>query len=315
MKAWVNTKYGSVDVLNLKEIEQPVPGDNQVLIKIHATTVNRSDTGIRKAEYFIARFFTGMFKPKFHVLGSEFSGTIEQVGKDVKQYAVGDAVFGLSEKNFGAHAEFLCLNVSDAFAHKPENISFEQATAILEGPYLALNYLDKITITPGFKILVNGASGSIGSSGVQLASYFGADVTAVTNTKNLELAKDLGAKQVIDYTKEDFTLLNEKFDCVFDAVGKSSFFKTKKIRTPEAKYFSTELGFFYQNVFLPLFTKKVLFPIPKTNKEQVLFLKKIAEEGKLKAVVDRTYSFDQIKEAHIYVETGQKTGSVVIKVV
>lgn len=315
MKAWVNTKYGSVDVLNLKEIEQPVPGDNQVLIKIHATTVNRSDTGIRKAEYFIARFFTGMFKPKFHVLGSEFSGTIEQVGKDVTLYAVGDAVFGLSEKNFGAHAEFLCLNESDAFDHKPENLSFEQATAILEGPYLALNYLDKITITPGFKILVNGASGSIGSSGVQLATYYGAEVTAVTNTKNMDLAKELGAKHVIDYTKEDFTQLNETFDCVFDAVGKSSFFKTKKIRTPEAKYFSTELGFFYQNVFLPLFTKKVLFPIPKTNKEQILFLKKIAEEGKLRAVIDRVYPFDKIKEAHIYVETGQKTGSVVITAV
>ncbi len=315
MKASVNTKYGSVDVLQIKDIPKPSPTQNEVLIKIHATTVNRSDTGIRKAEYFIARFFTGMFKPKFHVLGSEFAGVIEEVGAKVSLFKVGDAVFGLSAEKFGAHAEYLCLTEDASLAHKPENMSFEEAAAICEGPYLALNYLEKVKIKAGDKILVNGASGSIGSSGVQLAAYFGAEVTAVTNTKNVELAKRLGATRVLDYTKEDFTKLNEQFDYIFDAVGKSSYFKCKRLMKKEAIYFSTELGFMYQNVFLPMFNKHIIFPIPKNNKEQILLFKKMAEEGKLKAVIDSKYSFEEIKKAHQYVELGQKTGTVVVTLV
>lgn len=312
MKAIVNTQYGSADVLQLQDIPKPHPNDYEVLIKIKATTVNRTDSGIRQAEYFIARFFTGFLKPKMHVLGTEFAGEIEAIGKSVTQFKVGDAVFGLSTETFGTHAEYLCLPENGSIAHKPTNLSFEEAAAICEGPYLALNYLQKVNIQKGHKILVNGASGSIGSSGVQLAKYFGADVTAVTNTKNLELAKTLGASRVIDYTKEDFTKINDKFDFVFDAVGKSSLFKCKNIMKPNAVYFSTELGFMYQNVFLPMFTNKIIFPIPKDSKEQVLLFKKMAEEGQLKAVIDRSYPFEQIPEAHRYVELGQKTGSVVI---
>jgi NADPH:quinone reductase-like Zn-dependent oxidoreductase len=312
MKAIVNTRYGTTDVLQLKEIPKPIPNDDEVLIKIRATTVNRTDTGLRSAEYFISRFFIGLFKPKMNVLGSEFAGEIEAVGKAVTLFKPGDCVFGLSTEKFGTHAEYICLPQEGSIALKPANLSFEEATAICEGPYLAYNYLEKIKIQIGDKILVNGASGSIGSSGVQLAKYFGAEVTAVTNTKNLKLAQSLGADTVIDYTKEDFTKINKKFDFVFDAVGKSSYFKCKKIMKKNAAYFSTELGFMYQNVFLPLFTKKVLFPIPKDSREQILLFKKLAESGQLKAVIDRRYSLEQIVEAHQYVESGQKTGSVVV---
>lgn len=314
MKAIVNTRYGTTDVLQLKEIPKPIPKDDEVLIKIRATTVNRTDTGLRSAEYFISRFFIGLFKPKMNVLGSEFAGEIEAVGKAVTLFKPGDCVFGLSTEKFGTHAEYICLSQEGSIALKPSNLSFEEAAAICEGPYLAFNYLEKLNIQKGDKILVNGASGSIGSSGVQLAKYFGAEVTAVTNTKNLKLAQSLGADIVIDYTKEDFTRINKKFDFVFDAVGKSSYFKCKKIMKKNAAYFSTELGFMYQNVFLPLFTKKVLFPIPKDSKEQVLLFKKLAESGQLKAVIDRRYSLEQIVEAHQYVESGQKTGSVVVMI-
>lgn len=312
MKAIVNTNYGSVDVLQLKEIPKPTPKSNELLIKIRATTVNRTDTGIRAAEYFIARFFTGFLKPKMHVLGTEFAGIVEAVGDDVKSFKVGDAVFGLSAEKFGTHAEYLCLPEDGSIALKPTNMTFEEATAICEGPYLALNYLEKVNLKKGDKILINGTSGSIGSSGLQLAKYFGAEVTAVTNTKNLELAKSLGADEVIDYTKDDFTKINKKFDYIFDAVGKSSLFKCKHLMKENAVYFSTELGFMYQNVFLPLFTKKLIFPIPKDSKEQVLLFKQLAESGELRAIIDRRYTFEQIKEAHQYVELGQKTGSVVI---
>ena len=282
------------------------------MVKIVATTVNRSDTGLRSAEYFISRFFIGLFKPKMHVLGSEFSGTIEEIGKNVTSFKVGDAVFGISAEKFGAHAEYLCISEDSSIALKPSNLSFEEATAILEGPYLALNYLEKVKLKKGDKILINGASGSIGSSGVQLAKYFGAEITAVTNTKNVQLAYDLGAQQVIDYTKDDFTKIKDTFDFIFDAVGKSSLFKCKHLMKEKAVYFSTELGFMYQNVFLPLFTRKIIFQIPVVNKEQIILFKKMAESGDLKPVIDRKYPFEQMKEAHNYVELGQKTGSVVI---
>ena len=225
MKAIINTEYGSADVLKLQEIEKPTPKPNEVLVKIYGTTVNRTDTGLRSAEYFISRLFTGLFKPRFHTLGSEFAGIIEQIGENVKSFKVGDEIFGLSTSNFGTHAEYLAIPESASIALKPKNLTFYEAACIGEGPYLALNYLEKFKIDKTTKILINGTSGSIGSSGVQLVKYFGAEVTAVTDTKNIALAKTLGADFVVDYTKEDFTDTDKKFDLVFDAVGKSSFFK------------------------------------------------------------------------------------------
>lgn len=315
MKAIINTEYGSADVLKLQEIDKPTPKSNEILVKIYGTTVNRTDTGLRSAEYFISRLFTGLFKPRFHTLGSEFAGIIEQIGENVKSFKVGDEIFGLSTSNFGTHAEYLAIPESASIALKPKNFTFYEAACIGEGPYLALNYLAKFKIDKNTKILINGTSGSIGSSGLQLAKYFGAEVTAVTDTKNLALAKTLGADFVVDYTKEDFTATDKKFDLVFDAVGKSSFFKCKKLLKENGTYFSTELGYLSQNVYLPLFTKKIIFPIPKDTKEQVEFFKDLAEKGHLRAIIDRQYSLEDVAEAHRYVEKGMKVGSVSIKVV
>lgn len=315
MKAIINTEYGSADVLKLQEIEKPTPKPNEVLVKIYGTTVNRTDTGLRSAEYFISRLFTGLFKPRFHTLGSEFAGIIEQIGENVKSFKVGDEIFGLSTSNFGTHAEYLTIPESASIALKPKNLSFYEAACICEGPYLALNDLTKFKIDKTTKILINGTSGSIGSSGLQLAKYFGAEVTAVTDTKNLALAKTLGADFVVDYTKGDFTATDKKFDLVFDAVGKSSFFKCKKLLKENGTYFSTELGYLSQNVYLPLFTKKIIFPIPKDTKEQVEFFKDLAEKGHLRAIIDRQYTLEEVAEAHRYVEKGMKVGSVSIKVV
>jgi len=320
MKAIVYLKYGPPEVLELKEVAKPAPKDNEVLIKIHATTVNRNDCGFRKPEYpLIIRPINGFFKPKRTILGTELAGEVEAIGKDVKTFNTGDKVFGLSAWNFGTHAEYICIPENGSITTMPVNMSYEQAAAVCDGAYLAMNILRKIDFEKSPDILINGASGSIGSSGVQLAHYHGAKVTAICNTKNLELVKSLGADEVIDYTKDDFTKNGQLYDVVFDAVGKSSFFKCKKILKPGGIYFSTELGYLAQNIFLALLTpytggKKVMFPLPKDRKEDIVFLKQLIEAGKYKAVIDRIYPMEKIVEAAKYVETGQKTGNVVISV-
>ena len=320
MKAIVHTEYGSPEVLHLQEVPKPVPKDNEVLIKIHATTVNRNDCGFRKPEYpFIIRPINGLFKPKRKILGTELASEIESIGKNVKSFKPGDKVFGLSAWKFGAHAEYISVPEDGSISFMPTNISYNEAAAICDGAYLALNNLRKINFKKIKSILINGASGSIGSSAVQLAKYYGTSITGLCNTKNLELIKSLGADFVIDYTKEDFTKNGQHYDVVFDAVGKSSFFKCKKILNSGGTYFSTELGYLSQNIFLALFTrlfngKKVLFPIPKDRKEDIAFFKELIEAGKYRAVVDRVYPMNQIVEATKYVETGMKTGSVVITI-
>ncbi len=317
MKAIVNTHYGPPEVLQLKEVEKPEPKDKEVLIKIHASTVNRTDCGFRKPEYFIVRLISGLFKPKKTILGSEFAGEVEAAGQHVKTFKPGDQVFGLSTYNFGTHAEYICIHEDKSIYLKPTNMSYREAAAVCDGAFLAYANIKKIDFTNRPKILINGASGSIGTAAVQLARYFGAEVTAICNTKNRELVKSLGASHVIDYTKEDFTQNGQLYDVVFDAVGKSSFFKCKKILAPKGIYFSTELGYLSQNIFLALITplfggKKLLFPIPKDRKEDIVFFKKIIEAGAYKAVIDKSYTLEQIIEATRYVETGEKTGNVVI---
>ncbi len=319
MKASVNTVFGEPDVLQVKEIEKPVPKENEVLIKIHASTVNRTDCGFRKPEYLIVHLFAGFFKPRKKVLGSELAGEIEAIGKNVTSFKPGDQVFGLSTFNFGTHAQYICMDEKKSITLKPTNASYNEAAAICDGAFLAYANLKKIDFKKDQEILVNGASGSIGTATVQLAKYFGAKITAVCNTKNIELVRSLGADTVIDYTKEDFTLIDKKFDFILDVVGKSSFFKCKKILKPKGIYISSELGYLSQNIYLALFTplffgKKVLFPIPKDTKEDILFFKKLFEEGKYKAIIDRTYTLDQIVEATKYVETKEKTGNVVITI-
>lgn len=317
MKAVVYTQYGSPDVLQLKEVEKPVPKNNEVLIKIIATTVNRTDCGFRQPEYLIVRLVGGLFKPKRKILGSELAGEVEAIGKGVKTFKPGDFVFGLSTFNFGTHAEYICIPEEKSITTKPANISFNEAAAVCDGAFLALANIKKIDFTKTPSILINGASGSIGSASVQFANYFGATVTAVCNKKDFELLKLLGADEVIDYTKEDFTQNGQQYDVVIDAVGKSSFFRCRKILKSKGIYISTELGYLSQNIFLALLTplfggKKVLFPIPKDTKKDIIFLKELMETGNYKAVIDRIYPLEQIIEATRYVETGQKVGNVVI---
>jgi NADPH:quinone reductase-like Zn-dependent oxidoreductase len=320
MKAAVYTKYGPPDVVQIKEVEKPVPKDNEVLIKIHATTVNRTDCGFRKPEYpLIIKLVNGVFKPKKKILGSELAGEVEAVGKNVRLFKKADQVFGLTGNRFGAHAEYICLPEDASIVIKPANMDFEEAAAVCDGAMLAFTYIRKMKPQKGDPIIIYGASGSIGTAAVQLAKYFGAQVTAVCNTKNLTLVKSLGADEVIDHTREDFTKIGQTYRVVFDAVGKSSFFRCKNLLKKGGLYLSTDLGFLGQNLVLSLWTrifgrKKVRFPFPKDRKEDVAFFKELIEAGKYKAVIDRRYPLEQIVEAYRYVETEQKTGNVVITV-
>ncbi len=318
MKAIIHTQYGPPEVLQLKEIPKPTPKANEVLIKVHATTVNRTDCGFRSAEYFISRFFSGLFKPNNQTLGNEFAGEIEAIGNAVTSFKPGDKVFGFNDTTFGANAQYMTMVENAAITTMP-TVTYEEAAPITEGAHYALCDIRAAKITSGQKVLVNGATGAIGSAAVQLINYFGAEVTAVCNTKNVDLVKSLGAHQVIDYTQQDFTKLDTQFDVVFDAVGKSSFGKCRPLLKKSGIYMSTELGYMSQNPFLALITpllggKKVLFPIPTISKKDVEFLKELVVTKKFKPVIDSYYPLEQIREATRHVETGQKTGNVVITV-
>lgn len=319
MKAIVYHKYGSPDVLELKEVEKPTIKDNEVLIKVYATTVNRTDCAIRKAEPFISRFVSGLIRPKKTILGTEFAGEIEAVGKDVTFFKVGDKVFGFSGNDFGAHAEYMIMPEEGSLTTMPANMTYEESAPSTEGAHYAYNFIKKVNLKSGQKVLVNGATGAIGSAAVQLLKYFGVNVTAVCNTENIELVKSLGANRVIDYTKDDFTKDNQNYSFIFDTVGKSSFAKCKPLLQHGGVYISSELGYMAQNLFLALITpmignKKVIFPLPTDCRESILFIKKLIEKGKFKAVIDRKYPLEQIVEAYRYVEKGQKIGNVVITV-
>jgi NADPH:quinone reductase-like Zn-dependent oxidoreductase len=317
MRAVVYDRYGPPEVLRLEEVERPSPEAGELLVRIHATTVTRTDTGLRSAEYFISRFVTGLLRPKQQILGSEFAGEVEAVGSAVTEFAVGDEVFGVTAR--GAHAELLALPESGAVAHKPAGISFEEAAAVCDGAALALACLRKAELQEGQSILVYGASGSVGTAGVQLAKHFGAQVTAVCNTKNLELVRSLGAGAVIDYTREDFTTDGRTYDVVFDAVGKQSFRRSRRSLKPSGIYVDTDLGFLWQVPLLVLLTRwigdrKVKLGITNYAKADVLFLKQLIEAGEYRAVIDRTYPLEEVVAATRYVETGQKTGNVVLTV-
>jgi NADPH:quinone reductase-like Zn-dependent oxidoreductase len=319
MKAIVYREYGPPDVLQLREVPKPVPKDNELLIKVHSSTVNRTDCGFLRAEPFIIRLFTGLFKPKIRTLGTEFAGEIEEIGKNITSFKLGDKVFGFNGVKLGAHAEYMIMAENGPLATMPGTISYNEAAPIAEGAFYALNNIRAAKIQSGQKILINGTTGAIGSAAVQLVKYFGAEVTAVCDTKNIELVRALGANEVIDYTKQDFTKINKTFDVVFDAVGKSSFGKCKPLLRKGGIYISTDLGYMAQNPFLAIITpifgnKKVLMPIPKMRKEDVIFLKELVENGKYKPVIDRCYNLEQIAEAFKYVETGQKIGNVIITI-
>lgn len=320
MRAVVHDRYGSPNVLRVEEVEPPTPNDDQVLIKVFATTVNRSDCGWRSADPFMSRLFTGLRRPKHRILGSEFAGEIVAIGSAVSNFAVGDEVFGVC--GFGAHAEYVCMRASRVIAARPSAMSFAQAAAVADGAIIAWSCLRVVDLQPQCKILINGASGSIGSAAVQLARHAGATITAVCNTKNIDLVKSLGADHVIDYTQADFTAIDEKFDAVFDAVGKSSYRRCRRLLVRGGTYIETDLGFMWHVPLLALVTRvtsllggrRVTLPLPKYTAENLLMLRELIEAGHYRAVIDRTYPLEQIVEATTYVESGQKTGNVVITI-
>jgi NADPH:quinone reductase-like Zn-dependent oxidoreductase len=318
MRAVVHDRYGPPEVLRLEDVERPVPKDDEVLVKIHATTVTRTDTGLRSAEYFISRFVTGLLRPRNKILGTEFAGQVEAVGAAVTEFEVGDPVFGGTGS--GAHAEYVCIRESGALAHKPASMTFDEAAAVYDGVSLALACLRKAGSLKGRSVLVFGASGSIGTAAVQLARHFGAHVTAVCTTKNVELVRSLGADAVLDYTKEDFTRNGKTYDVIFDSVGKHSFRRSRRSLKSGGTFIETDLGFMWHVPLLLLLTrwigdKKVKIVIPRYTKHDLLFLKELIEAGKYRAVIDRRYPLEDVIEATRYVETGQKTGNVVLTVI
>jgi NADPH:quinone reductase-like Zn-dependent oxidoreductase len=322
MKAVVHTRYGPPEVLELGEIEQPVAKDDEVLVRVYAATVNRTDCANLRARPFFMRFVLGLVRPKKRVPGTEFAGVIEAVGKGVTTLVPGEKVFGFDDEGSGSQAQYLAIT-EDKVVAMPEGVTFEQAAASSEGLHYAYNFINKVHIERGQYALVNGATGAIGSAAVQLLKYFEVKVTAVCATKNIELVRALGADRVIDYTAEDFTEDDQKYNYVFDTVGKSSFFKCRKLLKPGGIYISSDLGYMSQNMILPFITpiikplfgnRKTMFPVPVDIKGSLSLVKKLIEQGRFKAVIDRSFTLEQIVDAYQYVETGEKTGNVVITV-
>ena len=317
MKAAVCTRYGPPEVVVISDVDKPAAGDSGLLVKVHATTVNRTDCAYRAARPFFMRFLTGLIRPRSTVLGTEFAGVVEAVGSGVTSFGAGDKVFGYNEGPFGAHAEYLSVPEDGSVATMPANVTYQQAAPGTEGSHYALAHIRAAKIHSGQDVLVYGATGAIGSAAVQLLKSLGATVTAVCDAGHVELVRGLGADRVIDYTAGDFTKDDQRYDVVLDSVGKSSFSQCKRLLKPDGIYISSELGPLAQNPFLALIAplhggKKVMFPIPKHDQLMVRYLRKLIESGEFKPVIDRTYPLDQIVEAYRYVETGQKTGNVVI---
>src|SRR6201989_530558 len=311
MKAIVYTKYGPPEVLNIREVEKPVPGENDVLIKIHATTVTSGDVRIRKADPFAVRFFYGLTKPKRPILGFALAGEIETAGSNVKLFKAGDKVFGTTGLRFGAYAEYKCLPEKGVLSIKPNNMTYDEAADIPFGANTALYFLKKANISAGQKVAMYGAAGAVGTSAVQLAKYFGADVTGVCSTTNADMVKALGADKVIDYTIEDFTKNAETYGVIYETVGKSSVsgclqsLKKKGVLILGAAGMSQMLQGLWGT---KTSGRKLIAGVVNETKEDMIFIKDLIESGQLKPVIDRTYPFEQIAEAHRYVDKGHKKG-------
>jgi NADPH:quinone reductase-like Zn-dependent oxidoreductase len=328
MKAIVYTEYGPPEVLRLEEMEKPTPKNNEILIRVQATTVNYGDLLARNFSnvspgemhmpflfWLLARLGFGLRKPKNPVLGSEFAGEVEAVGKDVKQFKPGDPVFGYAGQGMGAYAQYLCMPEDGAVVIKPANMSYEEATAVPYGSIMAINLLRKANIQPGQKVLVNGASGAIGGAAVQLAHHLGAEVTGVCGTPRLEFVKSLGADRVIDYTQEDFTQSGETYDLIFDVLGKSSFSRSKRALKPGGihLYASFKMKQLWQMLWTSITGgPKVICALAPGGREDLTAVKSLIEAGQIKAIIDRCYPMAQAAEAHRYVEEGHKKGNVVI---
>ncbi|MCX4911552.1 NAD(P)-dependent alcohol dehydrogenase [Streptomyces sp. NBC_00878] len=320
MKAAVHSRYGPPTVIRIDEVEKPSIGDHDVLVRVHATTVNRTDCAYRAAKPFFMRALTGLARPRRAVLGTEYAGVVDAVGSGVTSFSVGDRVFGYNEGAFGTHAEYLSVPHDGAIATMPNGVTFDQAAPGTEGSHYALAFVRKADVQAGQDVLVHGATGAIGSAAVQLLKHHGATVTAVCGTENLDLVKGLGADRVVDYKAQDFTRDEQRYDAVFDTVGKSTFGRCRRLLKPGGVYLSSELGPWCQNLLLPLVTplfrgRKVRFPFPKQDQEMVRYFRGLMESGEFSPVIDRRYPLERIVDAYRYVETGQKTGNVVITVV
>ncbi len=318
MKAIVCTKYGTPEVLRLQEVEKPVPKSNEVRIRVRASVVGPSDCAFRKSDPLLIRFIYGLRKPKYSILGAELAGEVEAVGADVASFKVGDEVFGLSAKTFGAYAEYVCLPEKAPLSVKPAGLTYEEAVAICDGALTALIFLrDKAKIRSGHKVLINGASGAVGIYAVQLAKYYGAEVTGVCSAGNAGLVRAMGADRVIDYNKEDFTVNAGIYDVIFDAIGKRTYGQCKRALTPQGIYLSTVLSgsILFNMLRTAVFGgRKAMFVTAglMQNQENLAFLRELCEAGTLKPVIDRRYPLEQTAEAHRYVDTGRKKGNVVI---
>jgi NADPH:quinone reductase-like Zn-dependent oxidoreductase len=320
MKAIVLTRYGSPDNLEVQEVSQPIPRAHEVLVKVAATTATTADTMMRKATPFISRFFLGFFRPRKAITGTGFAGEVVEVGKNVSRFQPGDQVFGETGTDFGANAEYVSVSEEGVMAKLPSNLSFEEAATLTDGPLTSINFLKNLgKIKSGQKVLINGASGSLGTAAVQLAKYYGAEVTGVSSTKNAELVQSLGADHVIDYHSTDFTNTGEQYDIIFDTIGKSSFSKSKRALKADGIYLSPvlDMGLLFQMLRTSKSRKRAVFSatglLPHEELRQLLDeVIGIIEGGYLRPVIDRKYPLEKAVEAHKYVDTGRKRGNVVL---
>lgn len=317
MKSAVRTQYGGPEVLQIKDHQTPQPGRHEVLVKVYATTLNRTDCANLQGKPYIVRLFTGLNKPRKKVPGTDFSGEVIAFGSRVTDFEIGDRVFGLDDNGLGTQTQFALLPKKKVVS-MPDNITYAQGAASLEGSHYAYNFMNKVRFKKDASVLVNGATGAIGSAMVQLLTAYGVKVTAVCPGKYTEAIKERGAQRVIDYTRVDFTQDPERFDCVFDAVGKSTFGQCKVLLKPKGVYISSELGPGWQNIFLSLFTpltggKKVKFPLPINCRRSVELMKEMIEKGKFKPLIDRSYSLQEIRQGYAYVMQGKKIGNVILQ--
>jgi NADPH:quinone reductase-like Zn-dependent oxidoreductase len=318
MKASIRRKYGSSNLIKIENIEKPIPKDNGILIKVYATTVNRTDCAILTAQPFIMRFALGLFRPRKIILGTDFAGEVVSIGKNVKSFKVNDKVFGFKDTGLESQTEYITSTEENLFLI-PENINYKQAAASLEGAHYAYTFVHKVNIQSGQRILINGATGGIGSALLQFVKQYNVKITATCNTKNLKLIKSLGADKIYDFTKEDFTVDKEKYDFIFDAVGKSTFGKCKPLLKEKGIYISSELGPYSQNLFYAISTsisnnKKVIFPLPYSTKNTIPYIMELLKKEKFRPVIDREYLLEDISKAYEYVLKGEKTGNVIINV-
>jgi NADPH:quinone reductase-like Zn-dependent oxidoreductase len=313
VKAVTYDRYGPPEVLRLRDVERPVPKDDEVLVRVYATTATRSDSGLRSAEYFISRVFTGILRPKpaRRVIGTEFAGVVESVGARVTELEPGDRVFGIRS---GSNAEYVCVLEDGVITQMPAGLSFAEAAAVADGALSAMSCLRQAHVDSGKRVVVFGASGSIGVGGVQVAKQLGLHVTAVCDTKNVGLMRSLGADEVIDYVNEDFTKNGETYDVIFDAAGKTTFLHCRHSLTPAGVYITTDPGFMWQDLPFALLSKRAKIGFVRYTKPDIVKLKELLAAGEYRAVIDRTYPIEDVADAHRYVDTHQKTGNVVLSV-